>query len=154
MPPKRKLKTTKTSTPRRQSTRRKVLPTKSPYFEHPSENEDNEEQSDTGSDFEEAKGDVDTAPGDGDEGFDEEEEEEEKPARPSKKRGSKSSNAAVSRSKPVNKKKKENGEVFIPFRAPSAGEIDYADDQIHPSTLMFLAGVLIELWIRMSDRWY
>jgi hypothetical protein len=119
-----------------------VPPSKSPYFEHPSEDEDEEEYSDAGSDFEEAKDGVDTAPED-DEGVEEEDEEEdERPAQPSKKRGRKSSNAATTQPKSAKKKKTESGEVFIPFRAPSPGGIDYADDQIHPNTLMFLAGVL------------
>lgn len=139
MPPKR-TSATATSTPRRQSTRQKVPVTKSPYFDHPSESDGSEgERSDTGSDFEEAKSDADASPEDDEDAVEAEEEEEEKPAKSSKKRSRRSSNAAASQSKPAKMMKLKGKEVFIPFEQSSAGDIDDVDDQIHPSTLVFLA---------------
>jgi hypothetical protein len=127
----------------RQSVRRKVHPTKSPYFEHPSEDDivddagehsDDYAQSDSGSDFRE-----DNAATVSDMGV--EEAKVKKDANKSKKRGRASSVAKPSKKSSAPKKQKnDDGVIFIPYRTPSPGGIDYADDQIHPNTLKFLEG--------------
>ncbi|KAI5846204.1 hypothetical protein BZA05DRAFT_476299 [Tricharina praecox] len=146
MPPRKMTGSAPTATPRRQSARTKAPVKKSPYFEHPSEDEDegHKEESDTASDFE-AESEPDDAvhedeveASEGREEEADEDEEEEKAAKPARKRTL--STAAISQPRVVKKKKASTGEVFIPHqRAPSPGDIEYADDQIHPNTLRFLS---------------
>lgn len=40
------------------------------------------------------------------------------------------------------KKPKRSGEIFIPIRQPSPGDIEYQGHMIHPNTLDFLKGLL------------
>ncbi|KAI5816559.1 hypothetical protein BZA77DRAFT_312341 [Pyronema omphalodes] len=145
---------------RRQSIRRKVHPTKSPYFEHPSEDDivddagkhsDDYAQSDSGSDFRE-----DNAATVSDTVVEEARVNED--ANKSKKRGRASSVAKPSKkSSAAKKKKNDNGVIFIPYRMPSPGGIDYADDQIHPNTLKFLEDLAENNnrnWLREHDSFY
>ncbi|KAF8540053.1 hypothetical protein BDD12DRAFT_51441 [Trichophaea hybrida] len=145
------------TTPRRQSTRQRVPPTKSPYFEHPSENEEEEEDtsSETGSNFDDEHANKDIESDTGPEAA-EDEETGESDAKPSKKSRTSSNAAAVAQS--VRKKQKRQGEeTFIPYKEPSPSGIDYADDQIHPNTLKFLEDLAENNdrnWLREHDSIY
>ncbi|KAI5799380.1 hypothetical protein FPQ18DRAFT_93794 [Pyronema domesticum] len=143
----------------RQSVRRKAHPTKSPYFEHPSEDDivdddgehSDDAQSDSGSDFRE-----DNAATVSDTGV--EKAKVNGDANKSKKRGRASSSAKPSKKSSAPKKKKnDDGVIFIPYRTPSPGGIDYADDQIHPNTLKFLEDLAENNdrnWLREHDSFY
>lgn len=94
---------------------------KSPYFEHPSGDEDEgEERSEHESESEFESG-HDTV---------------ERDTRPEKRRRSSTNPDPSSHAK----KSKRSGEIFIPIRQPSPGDTEYQSHMIHPNTLDFLKG--------------
>lgn len=140
MPPKAKSsragKAPSSETPQRRSTRAKAPPAKSPYVE-PSSGDDEDV-----SDFASKEGVSDyenndayhSAPETSAESQHKEEEVEEIVV--PKKRARAPTNA----SRPTKKNRQGEGEVFFPYRAPTPGDVEYADDRIHPNTLTFLEG--------------
>lgn len=140
---------TASETPRRQSARNKAQPTKSPYFEHSSEDEQDED--DIGSDYneaaveEEVEDDDDEEVVDTDDEADPDEEaaESEQKTKANRKRDRASSNATPRSAK----KQKNEGETLTSYRAPSPGDIEYRDDRVHPNTLTFLKGMCRYLWL-------
>lgn len=126
--------------PVRGQTGNKVSTKKSPYFDDPSGEEDEESgdegESEEGSEF-----------GGGDNVFSEHES-----AASLSEKGSNTSKLELEGSKkrkenPINtpllgaKKLKRPGEIFIPIRQPSPGGIEYQAHRIHPNTLNFLKGL-------------
>lgn len=139
LPAKQKLSTEPT---RRWSTRGQTANTastwKSPYFEHPSGDEDKDG-------FETKE-----RPGHGSEaGFESEHETatplpkkrgntvEKGDANPEKRRKNLTNPGPSSRAK----KSKRSGEIFIPIRQPSPGDTEYQGHMIHANTLDFLRGL-------------
>lgn len=49
------------------------------------------------------------------------------------------------------KKPKRSGEIFIPIRQPSPGDIEYQGHMIHPNTLDFLKGLLSTLVVAPTN---
>jgi len=133
-------------TPRRQSARNKAQPTKSPYFEHSSEDEQDGDEYDAGSDYSEAEveeevedeDDEDEEVVDTDDEADPDKEAAEsgRETEAHRKRGRASSNTTPRSTK----KRKNDGETLISYRTPSPGDIEYRDDRVHPNTLTFLKG--------------
>lgn len=141
LPAKQKLSTEPT---RRRSTRGQTANTaptwKSPYFEHPSGDEDEDKD---GFEAEERSGNGSES---------EFESEHETAALLPKKRGDTVEKGDTKpekrREPPTNpgpssraKKSRRSGEIFIPIRQPSPGDIEYQGHMIHPNTLDFLRGV-------------
>jgi hypothetical protein len=136
---------TASETSRRQSARNKAQPTKSPYFEHSSEDEQDGDEYDIGSDYSEAEVEEEVEDDDN-EGvvvtdnetdLGEEAAESERETEAHRKRGRASSNTTPR----TTKKKKNDGETLISYRTPSPGNIAYRDDRVHPNTLTFLKGM-------------
>jgi hypothetical protein len=107
---------------RRRSTRQKQNTVTSPYFDHLSEDKDD----DATSDFQ-----IEKIPS-----YDKSNSDSDKSQ----------ANTSLSRKRrqigfsgPI-KNSKRSTEIFIPLRAPSPGEIDYAENRIHPNTFIFLKG--------------
>lgn len=126
-----------------------VLTKKSPYFEHPSGDEDEDEyegeeisehrrksefesKHDTAASLSKRCGDT-----------------VERDTRPEKRRRSSTNPDPSSRAK----KSKRSGEIFIPIRQPSPGDTEYQGHMIHPNTLDFLKGLLYSLRIAWSTAW-
>lgn len=120
-------------------TRHKVSAKKSPYFEHPEGGEDDEDEDESESEYEsesEFESKRDSAASCHEKGSDTLKMGSLKPEK--KRRRSSTSKTPSS----VAKKLKRPGEVFIPIKQPSPGEIEYQAHKIHPNTLEFLKGLL------------
>lgn len=135
--------------PTRVSARRRPLPdTKSPYFEHPSEDEaesaEEEEEEDGDEEVSEFEHPDEEPVSDDDEDDDKDGEvvEEEgvsesdapEPVNPKKRARAAASHGA----KRV--KQKRPKEVVVPYRTAEPGDTEYQDHTIHPNTLDFLKG--------------
>ena len=129
--------------PTRVSARRRPLPdTKSPYFEHPSEDEAGSAEEEGGegdeevSDFEDP---VATPVSDDDEDEEVEEEGASESDAPEPVNPKKRARAAASHGAKRVKQKRPK-EVVVPYRTAEPGDTEYQDHRIHPNTLDFLKG--------------